>query len=365
MDMRLPESRRQRAQLFVAALGIALLLAIAPFASGLLGGLVLYVAVVPAHRWLTRAMKPRIAATIVVTATVILLILPGIWLLAAVVDQTPAVVRGGHEALLRSRAAAVRVGGVDLGTQLTEVTGVVVSWLSRRAIDAIGGVMRGSLNLVIALFGLYYLLLSASRAWTWLRSYLPFSASSAEQLRSRFVLVTEATLIGTALTALLQGSIVGLGFWIVGLPNPLFWGAITALVSILPVLGSSLVWLPGVLVLFAQGRFNAALVLAAIGGIIASNIDNFTRPMVNKRLCHLHPMTTLVGAFAGVGVFGLVGLLLGPLAISYFFELLEIQRRESAANAHAAGIVAAPPDAAAATFASQTPVTRAIAAPTA
>jgi predicted PurR-regulated permease PerM len=77
-----------------------------------------------------------------------------------------------------------------------------------------------------------------------------------------------------------------------------------------------------------QGRYGAAIALAAIGAGIASNIDNVMRPIVNRRVSNLHPMVTLVGAFAGVGVLGLPGILLGPLAIAYFFELTALYRRE-------------------------------------
>ena len=144
----------------------------------------------------------------------------------------------------------------------------------------------------------------------------------------RFREVTEATLLGTALTAVLQGFVVALGFATTRLSDPWFWGAITAFVSVLPVFGSALVWIPGVLTLAIEGRYGAATGLFALGVIVASNIDNVMRPLVNRRVSNLHPMTTLVGAFAGVGVLGLPGILLGPLAITYFFELVALYREE-------------------------------------
>jgi predicted PurR-regulated permease PerM len=135
-------------------------------------------------------------------------------------------------------------------------------------------------------------------------------------------------MLGTVLVAVLQGIIIGLGFWIVGLESPLFWGTVTAFASILPVLGSALVWLPAVLVLLGQGRPGAAIALAVIGGGLASNLDNLLRPIIYKRVSDLHPMITLIGAFAGVKYFGLLGVLLGPLAIAYLFELLEFYRED-------------------------------------
>ena len=84
----------------------------------------------------------------------------------------------------------------------------------------------------------------------------------------------------------------------------------------------------GAVALAVQGRYGAAAGLAVLGALVASNIDNVMRPVVNRRVSNLHPMTTIVGAFAGVGVLGLPGILLGPLAITYLFELAALYRRE-------------------------------------
>ena len=158
--------------------------------------------------------------------------------------------------------------------------------------------------------------------------YLPFSPATADMLKARFFGVTQATLLGMLLTAALQGSLIGFGFWMVGLPNPVFWGVITAFASVLPLLGSALVWLPGVAVLLLDERWGAAVLLAVIGAVIASNVDNVVRLVVYRRVANIHPMITLVGAFAGLRYFGLLGVLLGPLAIFYFFELLRVYQAE-------------------------------------
>jgi predicted PurR-regulated permease PerM len=160
------------------------------------------------------------------------------------------------------------------------------------------------------------------------RPIIPFSRHGADALGQRFVLVTEATLLGILVTAVSQGLVVGLSFVAVGLPNALVWGVVTAMVSILPVLGSSLVWGPGVLVLAANGRYGAALALLLVGVIVASNVDNVLLPVVYRRVSGLHPMATLVGAFAGVELLGLPGLLLGPLAIAYALELIRLYEEE-------------------------------------
>jgi len=322
------DSRRDRAQVLLIVLGLAIVFAVMPLAAGLLGALVLHVGVAPIHRRLSAYVPRTTAAVIVVVATTVLIFLPIAWLLAVAIEAAPDALRQLTSNAAFSRLASIRIGDVPVGTQFVAAGGALVSWVSAQAFRVLGGAVRGTLNATVALFGLYFLLLTTPGNWRTVASYLPFSQEGADLVAHRFRQVTEATLLGTALTSILQGTAVALGFWLTGLGAPWFWGVVTAIVSVLPLFGSALVWFPGAVALAVQGRYGAAVVLAAIGAIVASNIDNVMRPLVNRRVSNLHPMTTLVGAFAGAGVLGLAGILLGPLAITYFFELAALYRRE-------------------------------------
>jgi predicted PurR-regulated permease PerM len=322
------ESPRDRAALLILLLAAAILLAISPFFSGLMGTAVLYVMFVKPYEWLARRMRPAAAATIVLVAALLVIGFPLVWLLGVVIGQAPDALRSVQGSSLFSRISGLQIGSIDVGSEIAKASGTIVSWLSAQMFAFVGSATSAALNVVIAFFGLYYMLRSSGRVWDTVRGYIPFSPRTCDALRDRFVSVTEATLLGTVLVAVLQGAIVGGGFWLVGLPSPLFWATVTAFASILPVLGSALVWLPGVIVLLLQDRYSAAVALAAIGGLVASNIDNVVRPLVYRRVSDIHPMVTLLGAFAGVKYFGLLGVLLGPLAIAYLFELLHFYREE-------------------------------------
>jgi predicted PurR-regulated permease PerM len=330
---------RTRAQLLILLLGVGLLWALIPFMSGLLGALVLYAICQPVHWRLARIVGPIASAVIVIIGATLLLLLPGAWLVGVAFEQAPAILAAVRESQSFERLGTLRIGNVDLGTRIEAASGTIMSWLSAQAMVAVGSAARGVLNLVVALFGLFYLLHASRGAWPMVRAYLPFSAASADLLRDRFISVTEATLIGIVLTAALQGTIVGLAFWLTGLPNAHFWGVLTAFASILPVLGSALVWLPATGVLVLDQRYGAAVLMLIMGAGIASNVDNVVRPIVYRRVSNIHPMTTVVGAFMGLHVFGLIGVLLGPLAITYFFELLAIFRREFADPGVVAGVL--------------------------
>lgn len=332
--MALLQTQRQRAAALVAALGVAIAIALTPFASGLLGIAVLYVICAPAHRRLSRRVPPRVSAVVVLTVALVLVLLPMAVVVGIVISEAPGTIAAVREGA--ARLQTLQVGGIDIGGQVAAAGGTAVAWLSQQAFAFFGSAARGTLSLVIAFFGLYYLLLYPGMVWRSVRDFLPFSDSTADHLRERFHSVTEATLVGTAFTALVQGTLVGVGFWAVGLPSAAFWGVITALVSVLPMLGSALVWVPGVVVLGMNQRWGAAVALAAIG-LFAANIDNIIRMVVFKKVSNIHPMATLIGAFAGLKYFGLLGVLLGPLAIAYFFEMLKMYRQEYVTGATPTG----------------------------
>lgn len=326
------QTPRDRAGFLILVLAVAILLALAPFFSGLLGAAVLYVIFVRPYQRLERVLRPGLAAAITLIAALLVIALPLTWLVGIVIDQAPDSLRGVQNSSLFARIGQLRIGTFDVGAEVAKASGTLVSWFSGQVFAFVGSATSAALNLVVAFFALYYMLRSGSGMWKVIRGYIPFSYNTADALRDRFFSVTEATLLGTVLVAVIQGSLVGTGFWVVSLPNPLFWGTVTAFASILPVLGSALVWLPAVGVLLLQGRYGAAVTMGVIGGVVASNIDNLIRPFVYRRVSNIHPMITLVGAFAGVKYFGLLGLLLGPLAIAYLFELLHFYREEYGAS---------------------------------
>lgn len=326
--MRLIETPQERAGVLILALGIAILLALMPFLSGLLGAAILYVTFAGLYRRMSRVMPSGLASAIVLILAIILIALPLAWLIGVLIDRVPAAVRSLQSGVLLDQLSGLRIGTFDVGARLAEASGSLVQWVSAQAIGFVGGAASASLNLIIAFFGLYYMLQSGDAMWTGFHGYVPFSSSTADALRLHFYSVTQATLLGTIATAAAQGTLIGLAFLAVGLPDPIVWGSMAAFASILPVLGTGLVWMPAVLVLFFQERYGAMVVMLLIGWLVASNVDNLIRPMVYRRVSNIHPMVTLIGAFAGIKYFGLLGLLIGPLAIAYFFELLRFYQLE-------------------------------------
>jgi predicted PurR-regulated permease PerM len=322
------DSNHPRAAFLIVLLGLGLLLALAPYATGLIGGLVLYVIFVPVHGWLSRWLPPRASAGVVVIVALVVLVVPTLTFAGLVANQAQDIATGVIRGPLLDRLSQLTIGDLELGPRLAGIGERIVTWMGSSAFGLLGTATRLGLNLTIALFIVYYMLVGGGAAWRTVKPYIPFSSASADLLRDRFRDVTISTVIGTGLVACIQGAVVAVGFWVTGLPNALFWGLVTVVFAILPVVGSGLVWGPGALTLFLQDRYGAAIVLVLIGVLAVGNVDVFIRPAVFRRYAQIHPLVTLVGAIGGVGYFGLLGILIGPLAVSYFFELIRMYQAE-------------------------------------
>jgi predicted PurR-regulated permease PerM len=320
--------RARRARFVIAILALGVGWASLPFLPGLLGAVVLAALDSPLQHRLAPRIGVRRSAFLLTIGTTLLLIAPVALVLVTSIREAPILLTGALESDAFARLSELQIGPLDVGAQLAGAGRGLIAWISSRWVMIAGGLTRALLNLLLAVVGLYYLLPAGPALWRRVRGFIPFSAEGTDLIAARFASITEAAVLGIFATAITQGLTVGLGFLLVGLPKPAFWGAVTGLVSVLPILGSAIVWVPGVIVLASSGRPIAAIVLALIGVVIASNIDNVVRPVIYRRVSGLHPMVSLLGAFAGAELLGLLGLVLGPLAVAYCLELVRLYENE-------------------------------------
>lgn len=322
------DSKHTRAAFLILLLGVGLVIALTPFATGLIGAPVLYVLLQPAHDRLARHVRPVPAAIVVVVLALFLVLVPGVSFVTLVVGQAQEIAGGVIQSPLLAHLSQLHIGDTDLGPQLAKLGQQVASWVGSRAFSLVGTAARLAINLLIALIGLYYLFLRPGEIWKGVLPYIPFSSANAEKLRLGFRNVTISTIIGTGLTVVIQGTLVGVAFWAAGLSNATFWGVVATVLAVLPVIGNGLIWAPGAVALLLDHRTGAALLMTIWGLGIVGNVGYVIQPMIFRRYAHVHPLVTLLGALAAIPYFGILGLLIGPLAMSYFFELLKMYREE-------------------------------------
>ena len=140
----------------------------------------------------------------------------------------------------------------------------------------------------------------------------------------KFTSVTRATLKGTAVIGVLQGGLAGFAFWVVGIPSAVFWGAIMAVLSIIPGIGTALVWGPAVIILAAGGSYMKAGGLGIFCAVVVGSIDNLLRPILVGKDTQMHELMIFFGTLGGIVMFGVVGMIIGPIVAALFITIWEI-----------------------------------------
>jgi predicted PurR-regulated permease PerM len=179
-------------------------------------------------------------------------------------------------------------------------------------------------TLLVLYFLLYFMLVQIREFETGLLRYAPFREQHALKFATALRNSTYSNVLGQGIIAVIQGALLSLGFWIFGIPDPVFWGVIGAFISFLPVVGAPTLSIPASIILFANGQTLKGILLLAYGLLFIGQIDNFLRLMINKRIANTHPLISIIGVFIGLPLFGILGLVFGPLLLSYFLLLLEI-----------------------------------------
>ena len=180
------------------------------------------------------------------------------------------------------------------------------------------------ITLLILYFLLYFMLVQNRDFEAALLKYAPFREQHALRFAEALRNSTYSNVLGQGIIAVIQGTLLATGFKIFGIPDPVFWGVIGAFISFLPVVGAPTLSIPASIILFAEGHTIKGILLLAYGLIFIGNVDNFLRMIINKKIANTHPLISIIGVFIGLPLFGILGLVFGPLLLSYFLLLLEI-----------------------------------------
>lgn len=183
-------------------------------------------------------------------------------------------------------------------------------------------------NLLLMFFILYYMLIHGVAMEKYLHDFIPLKETNRNILSTETNIMIRANAIGIPLLAVIQGLVGTLGFWIFGVSDYALWGFLTGVASLIPIVGTGLVWVPLTVYLLAVNHIWQGVGLAIYSLIILTNIDYIARITVLRRIGNVHPLITILGVIIGLSMFGFLGLVFGPLLISYFTILIRIYRNE-------------------------------------
>jgi predicted PurR-regulated permease PerM len=319
-----------------------------PFLKVLFLALVLTLAVLPLHEQILRRVGGNTAAAVITTTTVLMLVmLPLLLMSLRLVSEamnlyTSASQQGGavwssHSAWLNEgiQHAADRIGMQP--SQLKAAITARVQEFGAWAVSMVGWAARGFLQQVstgiITLLIMFFFLRDHKQYSHDILSMLPLPPGRVQELSSTLRNTITANIYGMVVVGAAQGGLMGLGWWMTGLPAPVLWGAIAAILSLVPLVGPSLVWWPGAIVLALQGKWIQAAVLVGWGAVVVSSVDYIVRPRFARGRANVNTLLVLLSLLGGIKAFGAIGIIAGPVVLSAVTVLLKIVREERAGTA--------------------------------
>jgi predicted PurR-regulated permease PerM len=310
---------------------------VSPFLVQLGWAAVLAICFQPFHERLARRSRPAQAALVSTLLVLVLLVVPATFVASALITEGGHAVVGLQEELTSGRGSE-RVQAIWGWGQkrlplppLEEVKATVVSKIGDVAgvlAAKAGGMVRDALvfvfNLIVTLLAFFFLLRDGALIHRAIRRILPFEEAHKDRLIAQTRDLVAVSVTASLVIGLLQGLLGGITLAALGVRASVLWGAVMAAASLIPVVGSSLVWLPTGLWLLASGDTGRGVTLLAVGAVIIGNVDNVVRPLLLAGKATMNGLVVFISLLGGVAAFGLIGLVLGPLVVATVSALLEV-----------------------------------------
>ena len=358
-----PPERRTLLLVLLALVALALGAILAPFYGTLLWAVIVALLFTPLYRWLLPRLGRRRTPAALATILVVLLIvvLPLIFVSVALLNEAAAVFARFQSAetspaayfrtlfdampgWLAELMSRIQIGDFDaLQRRLSALLSQGSQFIASQALRLGQDTFELVVGLFIMLYVAFFLIRDGDGVRQALRDALPLTDQHQRELAIKFTDVVRATVKGNLVVAVVQGALGGLAFWFLDIRGPLLWAVLMGFLSLLPAIGSAIVWLPVALYLLASGATAEGIGLIVWGMIVIGLVDNLLRPMLVGKDTRLPDWVVLITTIGGLSVFGLNGFVLGPLIAAMFFAVWHIavvQRRGAARPAPAP--VAAP-----------------------
>lgn len=317
---------------------------IIPFFAPIAWAAVFAILFFPLYEALLKRLKSRgVTSALVCLIIIVLIIGPLTYLLAALVNEAYTAVAKVNE--MHRSGELQKYISFDLPwlnamkeklSQYYDLSSVDATQLIKDAIDKVSGVILKQTSWFIAnatrtvfyfalmIFTMYYFFKDGELIIRKVKRLMPLSANQVNVTFSQLRDVIQATMYGGVVVALIQGTLGGILFAIMGVPSAVFWGAIMMVLSIIPFLGAFIIFLPAGLIMIIGGSYVKGIVIIAVGTLVISQIDNVIRPLLISGRTSMHPLLLFFSLMGGIALFGLLGIVVGPLIAAVFLTLLKI-----------------------------------------
>lgn len=199
--------------------------------------------------------------------------------------------------------------------------------IAQRTLAVVGGVVGAIVKIFFIVFTMYYLFRDGDKIVRGLPDIIPLNRAQSEEILARTQNVISACVYGVLVIAVIQGALGGLAFWVLGLPSAIVWAVAMTLLSMIPMAGSFVVWVPAAIYLAATGHWGKAIFLTIWGALVIGTVDNFLRPKLVGERAKLHELFIFFSVLGGLQVFGVLGIVLGPVVLAVTLALLDVFRQ--------------------------------------
>ncbi|MGQ7847775.1 AI-2E family transporter [Granulosicoccus sp. 3-233] len=213
-------------------------------------------------------------------------------------------------------------------SRLGDLAGLVSGWMVNALQSITFGTFNVLLSVMIVLYTLFFFLIDGDRLLFYMLYYLPLNDEDETKLLQRFTSVTRATLKGTAVIGFLQGALAGLALYFAGIPSSLFWAVAMMVLSVVPGVGTALIWIPAVIYLIVGGNLVEAVAVSVFCIVVVGTVDNLLRPKLVGNDTQLHELLIFFSTLGGLLMFGFMGFVIGPIIAALFVTLWELYGHE-------------------------------------
>nr|WP_273742043.1 AI-2E family transporter [Natrinema soli] len=309
---------------------LSLLLAL-PFLQYILGAILVAYILYPVQGRLERRVSPPIAAFALVLLAVAVVVVPLVIIVAVVASDARRLIENTEtESFQTAEIERIIEGQTGVSVDITSTLADSAQGIGGMALEQstawFSALTHTLVGLGLALFLLYYLLKDGSELLAWIRELTPLPDEAQDDFYRELDAVMWAVLAGHVLVAIIQGSIAGLGLFATGVPNAVFWTVVMIILSLIPLVGSFLVWGPAVLFLFLTGEPLLAVALFAYSTVVVGLSDDYLRPILVDRYADLNPAVIILGVLGGVYAFGIMGLFYGPVVLGALMATLDVMK---------------------------------------
>jgi predicted PurR-regulated permease PerM len=320
----------------IVSLLVASFFLLKPILMSIILGLILAFIFSPIYNLIYRVTRsPNFSATFVCIILILLIVLPIWFFTPMVIDQVFKVYLSAQKtdfvvilkqifpSFFSSQQFSTEIGGM-MHTFVVNTANSLLNALS----EVITNFASLALQVLVILFTFYFTLRDKEQLGDYVKSLSPFSKDIEHKLFKYSKDITASVLYGQVLIGIIQGIILAIGLFIFGVPNALLLSIVAIIAGILPILGPMAVWIPVLVYLLVVGNTGSAIGILVFG-LIASNIEHILRPMFISRMTQLHSGIVLIGMIAGLFLFGVLGLIIGPLILAYLIVILDAYREQN------------------------------------